>query len=38
MLLRREGKLGEPHSGELHQDSAEAKAERIIAEAPQRQG
>ncbi len=33
-----EGKLGEHHSGELHRASAEAKAERIIAEELQRQG
>jgi hypothetical protein len=33
-----EGKLGEPHSGELHRASAEAKAERIIAEELERQG
>jgi REP element-mobilizing transposase RayT len=38
MLLRMEGKLGEHHSGELHRASAEAKAERIIAEELQRQG
>ena len=31
-LLRMEGKLGEHHAGELHRASAEAKAERIIAE------
>ena len=33
-----EGKLGEHHSGELHRESAEAKAERIIAEELQRLG
>jgi len=38
MLLRMEGKLGEHHSGELHRASAEAKAERIIAQELQRQG
>jgi hypothetical protein len=38
MLLRMEGKLGDHHSGELHRASAEAKAERIIAEELQRQG
>jgi len=37
LLLRMEGKLGEHHSGELHRASAEAKAERIIAEELQRQ-
>jgi len=38
MLLRMEGKLGEHHAGELHRASAEAKAERLIAEELQRQG
>jgi hypothetical protein len=38
MLLRMEGKLGDHHSGELHRASAEAKAERIIAQELQRQG
>ena len=38
LLLRMEGKLGQHHSGELHRASAEAKAERIIAEELQRQG
>ena len=38
VLLRMEGKLGEHHSGELHRASAEAKAERIIAEELERQG
>ena len=38
MLLRMEGKLGEHHSGELHLASAEAKAERIVAEELQRLG
>jgi len=37
MLLRMEGKLGEHQSGERHRASAEAKAERIIAEELQRQ-
>ena len=32
MLLRMEGKLGAHHAGELHLGSAEAKAERIVAE------
>jgi hypothetical protein len=31
MLLRMEGGLGEHHSGELHRQAAEAKAERIVA-------
>ena len=38
LLLRMEGKLGEHHSGGLHRASAEAKAERIIAEELARQG
>jgi hypothetical protein len=38
MLARMEGNLGEHHSGELHRTSAEAKAERIIAEELQRHG
>ena len=38
MLLRMEGKLGDHHSGELHRASAEAKAERIIAEELQGHG
>ncbi len=33
-----EGRLGQHHAGELHQVSAESKAERIIAEEPDRQG
>jgi hypothetical protein len=33
-----EGRLGDHHSGELHRASAEAKAERIIAQELQRQG
>jgi hypothetical protein len=36
MLLRMEGKLGDHHTGELHRASAEAKAERIIAEELER--
>ena len=32
LLQRMEGKLGEHHSGELRCESAEAKAERIVAE------
>ncbi len=32
LLERMEGKLGEHHSGELRRESAEAKAERIVAE------
>jgi REP element-mobilizing transposase RayT len=32
LLLKLEGNLGEHHSGELHRASAEAKAERIVAE------
>lgn len=38
MLLRMEGRLGEHHSGELHRASAEAKAERNIAEELEQQG
>ncbi len=38
MLLRMEGKLWEHHAGELHRASAEAKAERIIAEELERRG
>jgi REP element-mobilizing transposase RayT len=38
MLLKMEGKLGEHHSGELHRASAEAKAERIVAEELARRG
>ncbi len=37
-LLAMAGKLGEHHSGELHRASAEAKAERIIAEELERHG
>jgi hypothetical protein len=32
LLEQMESKLGEHHSGELHRESAEAKAERIVAE------
>ena len=38
MLLRMQGALGEHHSGELHRASAEAKADRIVAEELRRQG
>jgi regulator of protease activity HflC (stomatin/prohibitin superfamily) len=38
MLARMEGNLGEHHSGELHRASAEAKAERIVAEELKRLG
>ncbi len=38
MLLRMDGALGAHHSGELHQASALAKAERIVSEELQRQG
>jgi hypothetical protein len=38
MLLRMEGGLGEHHSGELHQASAAAKADRIVAEELQKAG
>jgi hypothetical protein len=38
MLLRMESGLGEHHSGELRQGSAEAKAERIVAEELKRLG
>ena len=38
LLPRMEGRLGEHHAGELHRASAEAKAERIIAEELERQG
>jgi REP element-mobilizing transposase RayT len=38
MLLRMESGLGEHHSGELRQGSAEAKAERIVAEELRRLG
>jgi len=36
LLPRMEGRLGEHHAGELHRASAEAKAERIIAEELER--
>ena len=38
MLLKMEDHLGDHHSGELHLRSAQAKAERIIAEELQRRG
>ena len=38
MLERMEGKLGDHHSGELRQETAEAKAERIIGEELHRLG
>ncbi|MDA1277940.1 MAG: transposase [Verrucomicrobia bacterium] len=38
MLEEMEGKLGDHHSGELHRESAEARAERIIAEELARLG
>jgi len=38
MLVRMEGNLGEHHSGELHRASAQAKAERLVAEELQRLG
>src|SRR3989475_8750109 len=38
MLSRMEGCLGGHHAGELHQEAARAKAERIIAEELQRHG
>jgi hypothetical protein len=38
MLARMEGNLGEHHSGELHRASAEAKADRIMAEELKRYG
>jgi len=38
MLEAMEGKLGEYHSGELRRETAEAKAERIVAEELSRQG
>ena len=38
LLERLEGKLGEHHSGELRRETAEAKAERIIAEELRRLG
>ena len=38
LLARMEGNLGEHHSGELHRASADAKAERIVAEELKRYG
>jgi hypothetical protein len=38
ILEPRDGKLGEHHSGELRRESAEAKAERSVAEEPARLG
>jgi REP element-mobilizing transposase RayT len=38
MLERMEGQLGQSHAGELKRESAEVRAERIIAEELQRQG
>ena len=38
LLERMAGQLGEHHSGELHLESAEAKAERIVGEELQRRG
>jgi len=38
MLLRMEGGLGEHHSGQLHRETAEARAERILAEELSRRG
>jgi len=38
MLARMEGGLGEHHAGELHEQVAQAKAERIVAEELQRRG
>ncbi len=38
MLLQMEGNLGEHHAGALHLASAEAKAERIVAEELKRRG
>ena len=38
MLDRMEGKLGDHHSGQLRQETAEAKAERIIGEELRRLG
>jgi REP element-mobilizing transposase RayT len=38
MLEKMEGKLGEHHSGELRRETAEAKAERIVAEELRRLG
>jgi hypothetical protein len=38
MLELMEGKLGESHSGELHRETAEQRANRIIAEELARRG
>ena len=38
MLARMDGLLGEHHSGELHRQSADAKAQRIVAEELERRG
>ena len=38
MLEKMEGELGEHHSGELRRESAEAKAQRIVAEELERRG
>jgi hypothetical protein len=38
MLERMDGKLGESHSGELHRETAEQKANRILAEELSRRG
>jgi hypothetical protein len=38
MIERMEGRLGEHHAGELRQESAEAKAERIVQEEVKRLG
>jgi hypothetical protein len=38
MLAKMEGLLGEHHSGELHRESADAKADRIVAEELGRRG
>src|ERR1017187_2514326 len=38
MLERMDGKLGENHSGELHRETAEQKANRILSEELSRRG
>ncbi len=38
MLARMDGSLGEHHAGELHNELAQAKAERILARELQRRG
>ena len=38
MLLRMEGKLGDHHSGQLHRQAADARAEQIVAEELTRRG